>query len=68
MFEVAATLNGVTYAPTSAIATPIPDSATSNSTSSSSGAGTPLLGGPGGTWGWMVPLVLGGAIGAWTVL
>jgi len=68
VFEVAATLNGVTYAPTSAIATPIPDSATSNSSSSSSGAGTPLLGGPGGTWGWMVPLVLGGAIGAWTVL
>jgi len=68
VFQVAATLNGVTYAPTSPIATPIPDSSGTNSSSSSSGAGTPLLRGPGGSWGWMVPLAVGGAFGAWTVL
>jgi len=65
VFEVAASLNGVTYAPTSPIATPIPDS---NSTSTSSSAAYPAFQVPQGLWGAAATVLAGSALGAWTVL
>ena len=64
VFEVAATLNGVTYAPTSPIATPITGSSTSSSTSSDGS----LIAIPRGLFAGVVTLMTGMAVGAWTVL
>lgn len=67
VFEVAAQLNGVTYAPTTAIATPIPDNSTSTSTSSSNAA-LPAMHVPRGFWSGLTVVGAGAALGAWTVL
>jgi len=71
VFQVAATLNGVTYTPSKPIATPIPDS---NSTSSG-GSGSSSSS---GAWSThrsssllttlLVPLLTASVFGAWTVL
>lgn len=70
VFQVAATLNGVTYSPSSAIATPIPDTSSSSGSSSSgsSSAALPALSVPHGMWASMVTSVAGIAVGAWTIL
>lgn len=65
VFQVAASLNGVTYAPTTPIATPIPDSTTSGVSSSSNGA-VPGLRIP--TRALLSVVVAAMAAGAWTVL
>ncbi|KAJ7492401.1 PLC-like phosphodiesterase [Mycena latifolia] len=43
VFEVAATINGVTYSPTTAIATPITSSSSTSTTTSNSNSGSSLL-------------------------
>lgn len=65
VFEVAATANGVTYAPTSPIATPI------TSSGASSGSANAAMSNLGLTWGHLgasLSVVLGALFGAWTVL
>ncbi|KAH8119888.1 PLC-like phosphodiesterase [Phellopilus nigrolimitatus] len=66
VFQVAATLNGVTYAPTSAIATPVPDS--SGSSSSTSSAALHAISVPRGVWAGVLTVIAGTALAAWTIL
>jgi len=71
VFQVAAQLNGVTYAPTTPIATPIPDnssgsSSTSDTTSQSNAA--PSAHAPRNLWYVLITVLAGTALGAWTIL
>ncbi|KAL5519266.1 hypothetical protein ACEPAH_949 [Sanghuangporus vaninii] len=66
VFEVAATLNGVTYAPSSSIATPIPD--TTDSSTSSSSAAISTFSVPPGVWAGLGTFVSGMIMGVWTIL
>jgi len=59
VFQVAADLNGVTYAPTTPIATPIPDSSTSGSSTSNG----EILQIPRGLWSGLLVVLLGSALG-----
>ncbi|KAI5121163.1 hypothetical protein M0805_007160 [Coniferiporia weirii] len=65
VFEVAATLNGVTYSPTSPIATPILGTS-SSSTSSTSAASAFYI--PRGMWIGVLTAAAGTALGAWSVV
>ena len=68
VFEVAATLNGVTYAPSSPIATPIPDTTDGTTSSGSSSAALSTLSLPLGLWAGVGTFVAGTIMGAWTIL
>jgi len=66
VFQVAADLNGVTYNPTSPIATPLPD--TSSTSSGTSDAMTLHDLRVSGTAGWLVVMMIGAVAGAWTAI
>ena len=68
VFQVAASLNGVTYAPTSPIATPIPDTSGTSTSTSRSNAALPALHIPPGLFAGLLAASAGALLGAWSVL
>jgi hypothetical protein len=66
VFQVAANLNGVEYNPSRPVATPIPD--TSGTSTSTPNAAFPIMKIPSSVWAGSGAVLAGLALGAWTVV